>query len=140
MQTERLPVEGSAEEQREREVARRRLLKTLVAAGGVFTASSVLPAKWLRPLVEMGMLPSHAQASGTPRPLCYTATPSHTPSVSPTCYTPTIMSPTLPLPSDTPTLSSTATPALAPPQARQQLLDRLLSEGRFPEEIARKLD
>lgn len=140
MQTERLPVEGSAEEQREREAARRRLLKVLVAAGGVFAASSVLPAKWLRPLVEMGMLPSHAQASDIPRPLCYTATPSHTPSVPPTCYTPTIMSPTLPLPSDTPTLSSTPTPAPAPPQARQQLLERLLSEGHFPEEIARKLN
>jgi hypothetical protein len=139
MQTERLPVEGSAEERREREVARRRLLKVLVAAGGVFTASSVLPAKWLRPLVEMGTLPSHAQASDIPRPLCYTPTPSHTPP-TPTCYTPTIMSPTLPLPSDTPTLSSTPTPVPAPPEARQQLLERLLSEGRFPEEIARKLN
>jgi hypothetical protein len=50
------------------------------------------------------------------------------------------MSPTLPLPSDTPTPSSTPTLAPAPPEARQQLLDRLLSEGRFPEEIARKLN
>jgi hypothetical protein len=130
MQTERLPVEGSVEERREREVARRRLLKVLVAAGGVFTASSVLPGRWIRPLVEVGILPSHAQAS---------ATPSHTPSATPT-YTPTIMSPTLPLPSETPQLSSTTTPAPAPPQARQQLLERPLSEGRFPEEVARKLD
>jgi hypothetical protein len=130
MQTERLPVEASAEEQREREEARRRLLKVLVAAGGVFTASSVLPGRWIRPLIEVGILPSHAQAS---------ATPSHTPSASPT-YTPTIMSPTLPLPSETPMLSSAATPVPAPPQARREPLERLLSEGRFPEEIARKLD
>jgi hypothetical protein len=126
-------------------VARRRLLKILVAAGSVFTASSVLPAKWIRPIIEVGMLPSHAQASDIPRPLCYTATvTSRTPTVTPTCYTPTATPPTPRCYTPTAasraqTESSTATPTPAKPQARRHLLDRLLAEGRFPPDIARDL-
>jgi hypothetical protein len=143
MPTEHPPTDRSLEEQQEKAVARRQLIKILIAAGSVFTASSVLPTKWIRPIVELGMLPSHAQASVVPMPLCYTATPSHTPTPTPrpmcytqppipTCYTPTVTP-------HTQTQSSTATPTPATPQARRQLLDRLLAEGRFPPDIAREL-
>lgn len=148
-------------------IGRRQLLKALVAAGGAAVASTLLPGRWVRPLVEVGELPAHAQASG-PLPLCYTPTPSHTPTLlmcytptpspTPTCYTPT--------PTHTPTRDGrcyTATPAHTPtpvlrtsfapasqdhtpqppatptPEARQELLEQLLAEGRFPQDVARKL-
>ena len=43
--------------------ARRRALKSMLAAGGVVTAGSVLPQKWTRPIVKAVILPAHAQAS-----------------------------------------------------------------------------
>ena len=42
---------------------RRRLLKLLAAGTGTFAAASILPMRWTRPLVEMGVLPAHAQLS-----------------------------------------------------------------------------
>ncbi|HNR39431.1 MAG TPA: hypothetical protein PKN61_10370 [Acidobacteriota bacterium] len=42
---------------------RRRLLRTLVAAGGAAAALKVLPREWTRPVVEMVELPVHAQGS-----------------------------------------------------------------------------
>jgi hypothetical protein len=147
MSTDGSPEDESLEEQQERAVARRRLLKILAAAGGVFTASSALPGKWIRPIVETGILPSHAQASVVPRPLCYTATSSPTPTWMPVCYTPTPShTPSPPQPCATPgtprprsytaTPSSTGTPVPTPPRARRELLERLLAEGRFPPSIA----
>jgi hypothetical protein len=58
-------------------ISRRQLLKTLIAAGGAVTASTLLPGEWARPVVEVGVLPAHAQASAIS-----TATP--TPTVAPT--------------------------------------------------------
>ena len=45
-------------------ISRRHALKTLLAAGGGIGAASFLPAKWLKPVVESGVLPAHAQTSG----------------------------------------------------------------------------
>jgi hypothetical protein len=45
-------------------ISRRQALKTLLAAGGSIGAVSFLPAKWLKPVVESGVLPAHAQTSG----------------------------------------------------------------------------
>lgn len=42
---------------------RRQLLKLLAAAGGGVAASTLLPAEWSRPVVEVGVLPVHAQIS-----------------------------------------------------------------------------
>jgi hypothetical protein len=42
---------------------RRRLLTTLVAAGGAVTALKVLPREWTKPVVETIELPVHAQGS-----------------------------------------------------------------------------
>lgn len=42
---------------------RRRLLKTLVAGGGVLAAGKSLPETWTKPMVEAIVLPSHAQTS-----------------------------------------------------------------------------
>jgi hypothetical protein len=44
-------------------ITRRQLLKALLAAGGGLTASAMLPAKWLKPVVKSGVLPVHAQSS-----------------------------------------------------------------------------
>ena len=47
----------------DKKISRRRLLKTLAAAGGAAAASTLLPGKWSRPKVEVGVLPAHAQGS-----------------------------------------------------------------------------
>jgi len=44
---------------------RRELLKVLAAAGGGLAAAAFLPGKWLKPVVEAGVLPAHAQATET---------------------------------------------------------------------------
>jgi hypothetical protein len=56
-------------------ISRRQLLKTLIATGGAVTASTLLPGKWSRPVVEVGVLPAHAQASAP----TLTPTPTSTP-------------------------------------------------------------
>ena len=47
----------------ELEVNRRKLLKILVASGGAVVASTMIPGKWLKPVVDVGVLPAHAQLS-----------------------------------------------------------------------------
>ena len=44
-------------------ISRRRLLKALAATGGAVSVSSLLPGKWVKPVVEVGMLPAHALVS-----------------------------------------------------------------------------
>ena len=46
-------------------ITRRDLLKTALAAGGGLTAVAFLPEKWVKPVVQSGVLPVHAAASGT---------------------------------------------------------------------------
>ena len=45
------------------EVNRRKLLKILAASGSAVVASTMIPGKWLKPVVDMGVLPAHAQLS-----------------------------------------------------------------------------
>jgi hypothetical protein len=54
------------EESPEKTLGRRELLKALAAAGGAVAASSLLPGEWARPVVEVGVLPAHAQISARP--------------------------------------------------------------------------
>jgi hypothetical protein len=78
----------------------------------------------------------------TPEVLCYEAVlPDDTPTPTVTCYTATV-----PPPTDTPTPTTftsplpTPTPTLTPTlEARRLLLDELLTEDRFPQDIARQL-
>ncbi len=44
-------------------LGRRDLLKALAAGGAAVTAASLLPGKWVKPMVEAGVLPAHAQTS-----------------------------------------------------------------------------
>ena len=44
--------------------SRRKLLKALAVSGGAIVAGTVLPTSWIRPIVELGVLPAHAQLSG----------------------------------------------------------------------------
>jgi hypothetical protein len=44
-------------------VSRREMLKALLAAGGGLTAAAFLPARWIKPVVESGILPAHAATS-----------------------------------------------------------------------------
>ncbi|MEE8389485.1 MAG: twin-arginine translocation signal domain-containing protein [Anaerolineae bacterium] len=78
-----LPIEHSItnnadtpeEERHKRTISRRKLLKALAAAGGAVAVTTLLPSKWAKPVVEVGVLPVHAQATAvaiptaTPRPL-----------------------------------------------------------------------
>jgi hypothetical protein len=47
----------------ERTFNRRELLKAITAAGGAIVASTLLPGEWAKPVVEVGVLPAHAQVS-----------------------------------------------------------------------------
>ncbi len=49
-----------------RTMSRRQLLKALIASGGAVTAATLLPCEWRTPVVEVGVLPAHAQVSPTP--------------------------------------------------------------------------
>ena len=51
---------------RTRNDARRKLLKTLVAGGGVVATAKLMPEQWARPVVDSIMLPGHAQTTGNP--------------------------------------------------------------------------
>ena len=54
-------------ENQDHDLNRRELLKVLAAAGGGLAAAAFLPGKWLKPVVEAGVLPAHAQATDTVR-------------------------------------------------------------------------
>jgi len=45
---------------------RRELLKAMIAGSGAVAASTMLPDQWVKPVVEVGVLPAHAQASQAP--------------------------------------------------------------------------
>lgn len=47
----------------EKNTARRRLLKSVVAGGGVLATGKLLPENWARPVVQSVVLPVHAQTS-----------------------------------------------------------------------------
>jgi len=49
-------------------VSRRKLLKALAATSGAVVASQILPGQWMKPVIESGVLPAHAQGSPTPTP------------------------------------------------------------------------
>jgi hypothetical protein len=62
-------------------IARRTLLKTILAGSGSIVAASFLPGRWLKPVVRMGVLPAHAQSSD---PTCSAGTFGMTVLVTPT--------------------------------------------------------
>jgi hypothetical protein len=51
-------------------LGRRQLLKAIAATGGAVAASSLLPGEWAKPVVEVGVLPAHAQVSAAYIALC----------------------------------------------------------------------
>jgi hypothetical protein len=48
---------------RQQELSRREVLKALAAIGGAAAASALLPERWVKPVVEAGVLPAHAQST-----------------------------------------------------------------------------
>jgi hypothetical protein len=46
-------------------ISRRQVLKILMAGGAGLGAASFLPEKWLKPMVQSGVLPAHAATSGS---------------------------------------------------------------------------
>ncbi len=80
----------------QQKLSRREVLKTIIAGSGALAATAFLPSRWIKPVVEAGVLPAHAQssvvcdatvtivrvASGT-APLGFTAYCSYTPTTTP---------------------------------------------------------
>lgn len=89
-------VETSEQECQEQTISRRKLLKVLAATGGTVTVTMLLPNKWAKPVVEVGVLPVHAQATDTPLP---TDTPI--PAIIITCSAANVTGATTIGPSDT---------------------------------------
>jgi len=48
----------------ENNITRRKALKAIIATTGGVGASAFFPSKWLKPVVQSGVLPVHAQGSG----------------------------------------------------------------------------
>ena len=48
---------------RQQELSRREVLKALAAIGGAAAASALLPERWVKPVVEAGVVPAHAQST-----------------------------------------------------------------------------
>ncbi len=72
----------SEEEEQRQTISRRKLLKTLATAGGAVAATTLLPSEWAKPVVEVGVLPVHAQATPgavEPAPPEYSASCDSTP-------------------------------------------------------------
>ncbi|HET91478.1 MAG TPA: hypothetical protein ENN99_12195 [Chloroflexi bacterium] len=124
----------------------------------VLCYAMITPTDTPTPIVECYII-SPLTETPTPTLTCYTATPSHnTPDPIPTCYTPTLPSPptVTASPTLTPTLETTPTVTCYVPPAdvnqsaparvpilesrdRRQLLQRLLTEERFPPSVAEGL-
>jgi hypothetical protein len=64
----------------DRELSRRKLLER-VALGGAAISVTLLPSKWVKPVVETIVVPAHAQVSG-PSPSAPVPSPSFTPGLS----------------------------------------------------------
>ncbi len=93
-------------------VSRRDLLKGALATGGAIAASTLLPEKWIKPLIRGGVLPAHAQTS------LPTATPGATnTSVPPATDTPAPTSTATATNTPTSTPTNTPTPTPTPTQA-----------------------
>lgn len=44
--------------------ARRKLIMSLAAGGGVLTTGKMLPNTWVKPVVDSVVMPAHAQLTG----------------------------------------------------------------------------
>lgn len=54
---------AASEEPQGETLGRRELLKALAATGGAVTAATLLPGKWTKPVIQVGVLPAHAATS-----------------------------------------------------------------------------
>lgn len=61
--TNELNLIETPDESQEQTLGRRELLKALAATGGAVAMAGVVPTQWSKPVVEVGVLPAHAQIS-----------------------------------------------------------------------------
>ena len=47
-------------------ISRRKVLKALTALGGAVAATNLMPGKWTSPIIDLGVLPAHAQTNSAP--------------------------------------------------------------------------
>ena len=57
---------GETKDVKDRESARRSVLKRLLVGGGVAATAKMLPDQWHKPVVESVILPAHAGTSDEP--------------------------------------------------------------------------
>lgn len=122
----------------------KRLKITLVSLAALVISAACSP----KPTQKTPTITCYEPAvpTDTPEPIvtCYTATApllTFTPTPTAMCYTPTALPPTLtPTPS---TFTSPLSPLPTPTsmsEARHLLRERLLTEGRFPQDVTRELE
>lgn len=55
--------QSSIHEETHPDAGRRKLLKAVAVAGGAVAATALIPGSWVKPIVELGVLPAGAQAA-----------------------------------------------------------------------------
>jgi len=122
----------------------RRLKITLVSLAALAISAACSPKPTQQTPIATCYVPLMPTDTPEPIVMCYTATappPTFTPTPTPMCYTPTAPAPTLTLTPNTFTSPISPLPTPTPaPEARHLLRERLLAEGRFPQDVARQLE
>jgi hypothetical protein len=107
-----VPQSANQEIPSEEALSRRRLLKALAATGGAVAAANLLPGQWVKPVVEVGVLPAHAQVTPIQGPIATIIG----------CFTFNIEDPSLPIaPFDTIETYAQIAPALSGIQMRRTI-------------------
>jgi hypothetical protein len=60
---EQMPQNTFEDNDNQRSLSRRELIKIIGAAGCAVTATALIPDRWLPPQIDIGVLPAHAQTS-----------------------------------------------------------------------------
>jgi len=58
--------EGGTQSNSEKQASRRKVLKLMAMTGGAIVTTQFMPGEWIKPVINIGTLPAHAQGSAQP--------------------------------------------------------------------------